>query len=112
MKKILSWIIWLPMAIVLIAVALANKDNVTFSLDPTSRADPLFATDIPLFLLLFAAIGIGVVLGGIGAWLNQSKWRRAARDARYEMNQIRSEVSKLRRETDKSNGRELVPTDR
>ena len=108
MKKILSWLIWLPLAIILIALALANKQTVTFSLDPTSRADPLFAIDTPVFLLLFAAVGGGSVLGGIGAWLNQSKWRRAARDARYEMNEIRSEVSQLRRENANAAGRDLV----
>ncbi|MGI9374422.1 MAG: lipopolysaccharide assembly protein LapA domain-containing protein [Hyphomicrobiales bacterium] len=108
MKKVLSWLVWLPLAIILIAIALANKEKVTFSLDPTSRADPIFAIDTPLFLLLFAAVGVGILLGGVGAWLNQSKWRRAARDARYEMNQIRSEVSEIRRENARSSGRDLV----
>jgi len=106
-RKILSWLIWLPVAIIFIVVALANKQNVTFSLDPMSQTDPILAIDIPLFVLLFAALLLGVVFGGIGAWLNQSKWRRAARDARYEMNQIRTEVSALRRDQEHS-GTDLV----
>lgn len=107
MKKFVSWLIWLPLAIVFVVIALANKEKVTFSLDPTSKVDPIFAIDIPLFLLLFASIVLGIVLGGIGAWLNQSKWRRAARDARYEMTQIRAEVSEMRREN-AATGRDLV----
>ncbi|MGI9482699.1 MAG: lipopolysaccharide assembly protein LapA domain-containing protein [Hyphomicrobiales bacterium] len=98
MKKFLSWLIWLPVAIIFIVIALANKHKVTFSLDPTSQNDPIFAFELPLFLLLFATLILGIIFGGIGAWLNQSKWRRAARDARYEMNQIRTEVSSLRKE--------------
>lgn len=107
MRKILSWLIWLPVAIAFIVIALANKHKVTFSLDPTSQTDPILAVDIPLFLLLFATLLLGVIFGGIGAWLNQSKWRRAARDARYEMNQIRTEVSALRRDKDQG-GTDLV----
>ena len=107
MKKFLTWLIWLPIAVVFIVIALANKQKVTFSLDPTSQANPLFAVELPLFLLLFLTLVIGIIFGGVGAWLNQSKWRRAARDARYEMNQIRTEVSSLRKEQDEKS-RDLV----
>lgn len=107
MKKIISWLFWLPVALILILIALANKQWVTFSLDPTSRAEPLFAIEMPLFVLLFAVLLAGVLLGGVGAWMKQSKWRRAARDARHEMSAVRSEVSSLRREKE-SPSTELV----
>ncbi len=79
MKKFLTWLFWAPIAVVLIALSVANRKAVTFSLDPISTEDPLLSFDVPLFLLLLAAMLTGLFIGGVAAWLNQGKWRRAAR---------------------------------
>lgn len=80
MKKFLTWLFWAPIAVVLIALSVANRKVVTFSLDPVSTDDPLLSFDMPLFMLLFGAMLAGLLIGGVAAWLNQGKWRRAARD--------------------------------
>ena len=33
---------------------------------------------LPLFVLIFVLVGLGVIIGGIAAWLRQHKWRAPA----------------------------------
>ena len=47
-------------------------------------------------MILVLVIG-GVVVGGIAAWLRQSKWRRAARLAKAQARELRAEVDRLKR---------------
>jgi len=96
-RKIVSALILVPLAIVLITFAVANRQIVIVSLDPFDQAHPAVAVALPLFALILALIIGGVVVGGIAAWLKQSKWRRAARRAEREARQLRAEVDALRR---------------
>jgi len=52
---------------------------------------------LPLFLLLLIVLIIGVLAGGIAAWLRQSKWRRAARRLDRELRTARAETEEARR---------------
>jgi uncharacterized integral membrane protein len=96
-KQLIGWIIGLPIALVIIAVSVANRDVVTFSLDPFSRTDPLFALELPLYVLLLATGFLGLVVGGMTSWLSQGRWRRAARQARAEGMRLRQETETLKR---------------
>ncbi|MEP3278369.1 MAG: lipopolysaccharide assembly protein LapA domain-containing protein [Stappiaceae bacterium] len=98
MRRILQSLILLPILIVIIALAIANRSPVTLSLDPFAPAEPAVAIEnIPLFVLLFGAILLGILLGGIGSWLSQGKWRRRARDSRYEAAKLKQEADTLKR---------------
>ena len=59
-----------------------------------------------MFVLLFGVLGAGVVIGGVAAWLGQSKWRYAARVERANTARLRHEVERLRA----LSGRALPPT--
>ena len=96
--RLLSWIIGLPMALVLIAFAVANRHIVEVSFDPLSQQAPWASLAVPLWTVLFFGIFCGLVVGWIGAWLKQGKWRRAARAARGELASARSEAARMRRE--------------
>jgi uncharacterized integral membrane protein len=96
-RKIVSALILVPLAIVFIVFAVANRQVVIVSLDPFDPAHPTFALALPLFVLILALIIGGVVVGGMAAWLKQSKWRRAARRAELEARALRAEVDALRR---------------
>lgn len=72
--KHLSWIILFPLAVLLIVFSVTNRDVVAIDLWPFP-----VTIDVPLFALVFAAILVGVVWGGISAWLNGGKVRRTAR---------------------------------
>jgi uncharacterized integral membrane protein len=96
-RKIVAAVILAPLALVIIAFAIANRDAVVVSLDPFDHAHPALSLKLPLFVLILALVIGGVVLGGIAAWLRQGKWRRAARRAQAEARELRSEVEKLKR---------------
>ncbi len=78
-RKIVSWIIIIPLAAVIIAFAVANRQTVTVSFDPFSSTSPAYATTLPLFVVILMVLILGVLVGGIAAWIRQGKWRRAAR---------------------------------
>lgn len=95
-RKILTWIVVVPLAIVIIAFAVANRQIVTVSFDPFNSASPAYAVPLPLFILIFALVILGVVVGGVAAWLRQSKWRRAARKLDAENRQLLQELASIR----------------
>jgi hypothetical protein len=49
-----------------------------------------------MFVLLFIAVAVGVVIGGVSAWASQGKWRQAARNERANAQRLRREVERLR----------------
>jgi hypothetical protein len=95
MRKFLAVLILLPLAVVFIAFAVANRQGITISLDPFEQAHPAFIFALPLFALTFFLLIAGVVVGGIAAWLRQGKWRRAARLAQAQARELRAEVDRL-----------------
>ena len=58
-------------------IAVANRQIVTFSLDPLSQAYPAVAFTLPLYLLVFFSILLGVLLGGASVGLRRRRRRRA-----------------------------------
>jgi uncharacterized integral membrane protein len=96
MLPLLKAILLLPVALIVILLAIANRAPVTFSLDPFARGAPELAFAVPLYLLLFAVLVFGVLLGGIGAWLTGGRHRRSNRAARREVGRLRQETDRLR----------------
>ncbi|MBV8564699.1 MAG: LapA family protein, partial [Methylobacteriaceae bacterium] len=45
--------------------------------------------------VLFAALMLGVLVGGIASWLSQGKHRRAARQYRAEAARLRAEAMRI-----------------
>jgi uncharacterized integral membrane protein len=97
LRKIVSALILVPLAIIFISFAVANRQSVSISLDPFDPANPAAVLSLPLFVLILALVITGAVVGGTAAWLKQSKWRRAARRAELETRELRAEVEELRR---------------
>ena len=81
-RKIVTGIIVVPLAIIIVAFAVANRQMVTVSFDPFSSASPAYAATVPLFVLIFILLIVGVIIGGVAAWIGQAKWRRGHRRAR------------------------------
>lgn len=95
LRKIVAGLILVPLAIVLIAFAVANRQNVTVSLDPFSAHAPAAALTFPLFALIIATLIVGVIVGGVAAWLRQGKSRRAARRLEREASELRAKLDAL-----------------
>ncbi len=100
MKTFLKALVLVPIAILAIAFAVANRQVIAISFDPFSAGDPIFVLAAPLFLLVFLLICIGVVIGGCASWLGQGRYRRRARVATAEAEEARGEVDRLRTELD------------
>jgi uncharacterized integral membrane protein len=94
MRRVLFLVVLVPLAIVIVILSVANRGAVVFSLDPFGGNALAFAA--PLFVFLFAALLLGIVVGGIAAWLRQGRWRHAARTERAEAARLRSELERLR----------------
>ena len=96
-RKIIAAIILVPLAVVIIAFAVANRQIATVSLDPFSAEHPAASLTLPLFALVMVLLVIGVLIGGIASWLRQSKWRRTARRLEREVADLRIEIEALKR---------------
>ncbi|GAC1334094.1 MAG: lipopolysaccharide assembly protein LapA domain-containing protein [Beijerinckiaceae bacterium] len=99
MRTLFRLFVLVPIAVLLLLFAFANRHLVTVSFDPFAGNDisgP--AVTAPLFILLILAIGLGVILGGASSWLRQAQLRRAVRDARAEASEARADAARLRSE--------------
>lgn len=96
MRRFLTIFVFIPVAVVVIVLSVANRATVTFSLDPIGAGSTGWSATGPLYVFLFAAVAIGVVIGGVGAWVRQGRWRQAARAERANADRLRREVEQLR----------------
>jgi uncharacterized integral membrane protein len=92
LRKIVAAFILVPLAIVIIAFAVANRETVTVSLDPFSSAEPAASLTLPLFALIILLLIIGVLIGGLASWLRQGKWRSTARRLERQVQALRKKV--------------------
>src|SRR5213080_1411512 len=95
MAQFLKGLILLPIAIIVVLLAVANRGPVTLSFDPFSR-EPLFTATLPLFAVIFLAVMLGVLIGGAAAWMAQAKHRRQKRRYRREARHLRAETERAR----------------
>jgi uncharacterized integral membrane protein len=97
LRKIVAALILVPLAVVIIAFAVANRQAVTVSLDPFNPDVPAASVTKPLFVIIIAVLILGVIVGGIAAWLRQTKWRRTARRLEREVANLHAEIDALKR---------------
>jgi uncharacterized integral membrane protein len=95
-KRIVAFIILVPLAIVIVALAVANRAPVTVSFDPVNAADPLYAADVPLYLLMLLLVIGGVLVGGVATWLKQGRWRGKSRRLAFELRRVNDENRDLK----------------
>jgi uncharacterized integral membrane protein len=96
MRKFLTALIVIPLGLIFIVFAVANRHFVTVSFDPFNSADPSVAIRLPLFIVIILVAIIGVVAGGSATWFRQRRWRRAARQHEADARAARSEAADLR----------------
>jgi uncharacterized integral membrane protein len=97
MTKFLKLLILIPAGVVILAFAIANRTVVTVSFDPFSTLGTSSAVvTAPLFAVMFAALILGVIIGGTATWFTQGSHRRKARLARNEAEQWQEEANRLR----------------
>jgi uncharacterized integral membrane protein len=96
MRKFFTALIVIPLALIFVVFAVANRHFVTVSFDPFNSADPAISVSLPLFALIIAIAILGVVAGGLATWFGQRRWRRAARQHELEARTSRAQLAELR----------------
>ena len=97
MKRFLWALIGVPVAVVLIVLSVANRQPVTLRLDPFNEVSPAIAFTLPFFMHLFAALLVGMLIGGMVAWFGQSKYRRQARQEKQKAERFELEATESRK---------------
>jgi uncharacterized integral membrane protein len=96
MRKFFTAVVLIPLGLLFIVFAVANRHLVTVSLDPFNSSDPSVGFTLPLFVVIIAVAILGVVAGGSATWFRQRHWRRAARQHEADARQARAQLADLR----------------
>jgi len=88
-RRLLFWLIGLPVAALAISFALSNRERVTFDLWPLP-----VAVEAPLFLAALGTLGIGLVLGTILGWLAMGPTRSALRHSQRHAQSLERALQK------------------
>lgn len=99
LKRIVGWVVLVPLCAALIVFALANRQLIIVNFNPLApvEATAIPGLGIPLFLVIYAVLLVGVLLGGIATWFAQSQHRQRERHWRREAELLRQELETARR---------------
>ena len=96
MRKFFNAAILIPLAVIFVVFAVANRHDVTVSFNPFNSQDPALSLTTPLFVVIIAVAILGVVAGGCATWFGQRRWRRAARLHEADAREMRTQLADLR----------------
>jgi uncharacterized integral membrane protein len=96
MRKFFMAMVLIPLGLIFVVFAVANRHLVTVSFDPFNSSDPSVAVALPLFVVIIVVAIAGVLAGGLATWIRQRHWRRAARQHEAAARQARAQLADLR----------------
>ncbi len=102
------------LAVVLVSVALANRDAVTLQLLPADLSILLGMQErmqLPLFIVIFGSIVAGLLVGFVWEWLREHKHRAEAARRQAEVKRLERELRRVRGERDKDKDEVLALLD-
>jgi uncharacterized integral membrane protein len=112
-QRILKWVIGIPVAFFVIVFAISNRQRVALRFDPLTTGETANAIEMPLWLLFFVGIALGIIVGWIGSWFAQGKYRKRAREASAEIARLQAERAELIKRVEAENAttpeRNVVP---
>ena len=79
MRKFFTAVVVIPLGLIFIIFAVANRHWVTVSFDPFNSVTPTIAVSLPLFVVIIASAILGVIAGGTATWFRQRRWRQSRR---------------------------------
>ena len=89
--RYLSWIITIPVAIIIVSFAVTNREAVTLGLFPLP-----FELTLPIYIVVLVPLAVGIILGGLIAWFSAGRHRQRARERGAEVERLSSEVRRHR----------------
>lgn len=108
MKRLVGLLIFVPIGIIVVALAVANRQIITVSIPPQVGDAPLYSFSLPLFALLFATLFVGMLLGSFATWLTQARHRKQARQQKQQADKMTSEANK---QAERADALEETPSD-
>jgi uncharacterized integral membrane protein len=103
-RRFVGWFVLVPLCAVLVLFTLANRQPVSVRFDPFSPSGtwlPEFS--VPMYLVIFGALIVGILLGGIAVWFTQGRQRKEKRHWKREAGRLERERDEaLRRPAEKS----------
>ncbi len=102
--KYLSWILTLPLAIVAVVFAISNRAAATLNLWPFG-----ISVEAPLFILVLGSALVGLIAGGVIAWLSASTTRQRRRAAVHRADSAQRELAYLRQKIERERIAESPP---
>ena len=93
MKRVISWVIMLPITVVVALFTMENLQNVEIGLWPLDGK-----REVPLYLVVLLCILFGFIAGGVVAWISSSRRRRRTRELADRNARLQQQVEELRRE--------------
>src|SRR3569832_1725961 len=109
MRKFLNAAILIPLGVIFVVFAVANRHMVTVPFDPFNSSDPALGFSLPLFAVIIVVAILGVLAGGSATWFNQRRWRRAARLHEAAARETRRHLADLRASLAASIPRDFSP---
>ncbi|MEM9579621.1 MAG: LapA family protein [Pseudomonadota bacterium] len=99
--RYIKYAILAAIAVVLVSISLANRQMVSLELLPPDLGALLnfnMVADMPLFVVIFGGVAIGLLIGFLWEWIREYRQRAEAAAQRREMDRMRRELKRLKGE--------------
>ena len=100
MLRLIGYLFWGTVAAALVVVGLANRGLVTLRAMPESLAALVGVSpdvELPLFLVIFLAVGVGLLIGFVWEWLREGPLRAEARAKARAVEELQREMGRMRK---------------
>ena len=94
-NRLVAALIFVPIAVILIALAVSNRSPASFTVDPFNPGNPALTLELPLFVWLFAALGLGMIVGSVATWFKQGRYRRQARENKRKAENLNAQIKSV-----------------
>ncbi|MEM7471662.1 MAG: LapA family protein [Pseudomonadota bacterium] len=109
--RYIKYVFLAAVAFCLLILALANRGTVQIKLLPEELAAYLgqpFSYELPLFIIIFAGIVVGLLIGFVWEWLREHKHRSDARTQKREKEKLQRQVKGMKAEKARDQGQDEV----
>ena len=89
--RFVIWIVDIPIAIVVVAFAIANRVSVQIQFDPLP-----FEIDVPIWITVIGSLVTGFIIGSLCKWLIDYRYRSELRQGRKLIRGLEKEIHSLR----------------
>ena len=96
LKRLLFVVVVLPIALILLALAVANRQMVSLNWNPFTPDFPGHQITAPMFVFLFLVFAGGMIVGSMATWFKQSRYRKRARAKEAEAEEWRYKADRER----------------